>query len=76
MSPGGEAYSFNRAGWEGNPVQYIQELQSLVGKLQDTYKVVHPDRTFLSEKFEMLKATPKKQKIIHFNTLFHSDLKW
>ena len=51
-------------------------LQSSVGKLQQTCKVVRSSQTFLPRMFELLKGTSKKQHFIRLNASFCSDFMW
>ena len=51
----------------------IQDLQSLVGKLQHACKVVWPGTTFLHRMFELLKGRPRGQQ---FFCLGMSDPRW
>ena len=54
----------------------IQDLQSLVGKLQHACKVVRPGRTFLRRMFELLKGRPRDQQFVCLGMPFRLDLRW
>ena len=54
----------------------IQDLQSLLGKLQHACKVIWPGRTFLRRMFELLKGRPRGQQFVFLGNPFRSDLRW
>ena len=54
----------------------IQDLQSLVEKLQHACKVVRPGRTFLRRMFELLKGQPRDQQFVSLGMPSRSDLRW
>ena len=64
------------ANWLHKKSCRIQDLQSLVGKLQHASKVVHPGRTFLCKLFELIKGRPRGLQFVRLGMPFRLDLRW
>lgn len=53
-----------------------KELESLIGLLNHTCKVVRSGRSFLRRMLDLLHALPPTQSTVRLNTSFRSDLAW
>lgn len=60
--------------WNNHQWCFKSELQSLTDKLQHTWKVVHPEWTFLCCVFELLKGVHHAHHHIRLKRAIHSDL--
>ena len=63
------------ANWLHKKSYRIQDLESLVGKLQHACKVVRPGRTFLCRMIELLKGQPRGQQFVYLGMPFRSELR-
>ena len=53
-----------------------RELESLIGTLQHTCKVIHPGRSFLRRIITLLSVAKRKNHHIRLNAAFRSDMMW
>ena len=64
------------ASWRGRKSCRMRELQSLVGSLQHTCKVVSPGRSFVRRMHELLKRGNKGSDHLRLNREFRADVEW
>lgn len=62
--------------WQDRKSSTKKELESLVGKLVFTTRVVRPGKTFLRCMFELLSGIRQPHHHVRLNTQFRSDLHW